>query len=149
MIVPIFALANAGVRVVDLDLYEAATSPVALGVAFGLVVGKIAGISLATWIAVRTGVGRLPRRTGWREIAGLAALAGIGFTVSLFITELAYGGPPFIDQAKLGIFAGSGLAGLIGYSILRISKTPEEEIAAGRERLGLEDPTAAETAAAT
>ena len=149
LIVPVFALANAGVRIVDIDLYEAATSPVALGVAFGLLVGKIVGITLATWIAVRTGVGTLPRRTGWRDVAGLASIAGIGFTVSLFITELAYSGPPFIDQAKIGIFVGSGLAGVIGYSLLRVSRTPEEEHAAGRERLGLEDPAATEAAPAT
>ncbi|NND01383.1 MAG: Na+/H+ antiporter NhaA, partial [Acidimicrobiia bacterium] len=143
LIIPVFALANAGVRIVDVDLYEAATSPVALGVAVGLLVGKMFGITLATWIAVRTGVGKLPRRTGWRDILGLASIAGIGFTVSLFITELAYSGPPFIDQAKIGIFIGSGLAGFIGYALLRRSKTPEEEIAAGRERLGLDDPNAA------
>ena len=149
LIVPVFALANAGVRIVDIDLFETATSPVALGVAFGLLVGKMVGITLATWIAVRTGVGKLPRRTGWRDVVGLAAIAGIGFTVSLFITELAYTVPPFIDQAKIGIFVGSGLAGLIGYSLLRTSKTPEEEIAAGRERLGLDDPAAPEAAPAT
>ena len=137
VVVPIFALANAGVRVVDIDLFEAATSPVSLGVGLGLVVGKIFGITLATWIAVRTGVGKLPKRAGWLEMVGLAALAGIGFTVSLFITELAFSTPTLIDQAKIGIFIGSGVAGAIGYSILRNVKTPQEAIEEGRQLLGI------------
>ncbi len=142
VVIPIFALANAGVRIVDLDFAEAATSPVALGVGVGLLVGKIAGISLATWIAVVTGVGKLPKRTQWRDMFGLAALAGIGFTVSLFITELAFDSAVFIDQAKIGIFIGSGLAGIVGYTILRMAKTPQEMIEEGRELLGLEDAEA-------
>ena len=138
VVIPIFALANAGVRIVDLDFAEAATSPVALGVGVGLLVGKIVGISLATWIAVVTGVGKLPKRTQWRDMFGLAALAGIGFTVSLFITELAFTDNTFIDQAKIGIFIGSGLAGIVGYTILRMAKTPQERIEEGRQLLGLE-----------
>jgi NhaA family Na+:H+ antiporter len=138
VVIPIFALANAGVRVVDMDFGAAATSPVALGVGLGLLVGKIVGISLATWIAVVTGVGRLPRRTGWRDMFGLAALAGIGFTVSLFITELAFTTDTLIDQAKIGIFIGSGLAGIVGYTFLRRAKTPQEMIEEGRELLGID-----------
>jgi NhaA family Na+:H+ antiporter len=138
VVIPIFALANAGVRVVDIDFAAAATSPVALGVGVGLLVGKIAGISLATWIAVATGVGKLPSRTGWRDMFGLAALAGIGFTVSLFITELAFTSDTLIDQAKIGIFIGSGLAGVVGYMLLRMAPTPAERIEEGRELLGLE-----------
>jgi Na+/H+ antiporter NhaA len=140
VVVPIFALANAGVRVVDIDFAAAVTSPVSLGVGLGLVVGKMFGITLATWIAVRTGAGKLPKRTGWHEIVGLAAIAGIGFTVSLFITELAFTSDVLVNQAKIGIFIGSGLAGAIGYWILRSSKTPDEEVQAGRERLGLDAP---------
>ena len=75
VIVPLFALANAGVRFVDIDAGELLTSPVTLGVAFGLVVGKFVGITLATWIAVRTGVGKLPARTGWMQVSGLSLLA--------------------------------------------------------------------------
>ncbi len=153
VVIPIFALANAGVRVVDIDLLATATSPIALGVGLGLLAGKIIGITLATYIAVRSGVGRLPRRTGWRETIGLASLAGIGFTVSLFITELAYTSSTFIDQAKIGIFLGSGLAGLVGYWLLRSSKTPQEAIEEGRRRLGLDEGTAqapeAQSASAT
>ena len=139
LIVPIFALANAGVKIVGIDLVEAATSPVALGVALGLLAGKMIGITAFTYIAVRTGLGKLPKRTGWRQVTGLAAIAGIGFTVSLFITELAFQTPVFIDEAKIGIFIGSGLAGLVGYSILRTSKTPQQELEEGRSRMGLDE----------
>ena len=121
LIVPLFALANAGVRFGGVDIVDALTSPVALGVALGLLVGKIVGISTFTAVAVRLGWGRLPRHTTWTHIFGLAALAGVGFTVSLFVTGLAFRDPLLTDLAKIGIFAGSGVAGLIGYLILRFS----------------------------
>ncbi len=127
LIVPLFALANAGVKFGGIDLFDALTSPVALGVAVGLLVGKIVGISSFTALAVRFGLGRLPRHTTWTHIFGLAGLAGIGFTVSLFVTGLAFTDPALTDLAKIGIFAGSGTAGLIGYLILRFtgsSRTP-------------------------
>ncbi len=141
VVVPIFALANAGVRFVDTDLVAVATSPVSLGVALGLLVGKIVGISLFTWAAVRLGMGKLPPLTTWRDIVGLAAVAGIGFTVSLFIAELAFTTESLVDAAKIGIFIGSLLAGVVGYLILRSSKTPEQLIEDGREQFGLEEPT--------
>ncbi|MFQ5948947.1 MAG: Na+/H+ antiporter NhaA [Acidimicrobiia bacterium] len=127
VIVPIFALANAGVRFTDLDLLDTATHPVALGVAVGLVVGKLFGVSLFTWFAVRFGFGVLPRNTGWSHIFGVAALAGIGFTVSLFITGLAFTDVALIDRAKLGIFMGSTLAGILGYLALRAFCPPAPE----------------------
>jgi NhaA family Na+:H+ antiporter len=119
VVVPIFALANAGVRFAGIDLVEAATHPVALGVAVGLLAGKIVGISAFAWAAVRLGWGRLPRLTSWRHVIGLAAIAGIGFTVSLFVTGLAFDDAMLADRAKTGIFIGSTLAGLIGYGLLR------------------------------
>ncbi len=119
VVVPIFALANAGVRFVGINLVEAATHPVALGVAIGLVVGKMAGISTFTWAAVRLRIGKLPRFTSWKHVIGLAAIAGIGFTVSLFVTGLAFEHPELTDRAKTGIFMGSTLAGIIGYTLLR------------------------------
>ncbi len=144
VIVPLFALANAGVRFSDINVGEALTSTVALGVTAGLVVGKIVGITVATFLAVRFGMGTLPRRTGWRQIVGLAALAGVGFTVSLFITELAFTSEEIADAAKLGIFAGSTIAGLLGYSLLRSSKTPQQEIDEARVSMGLDDYAFAE-----
>lgn len=120
VVIPIFALANAGVVFADIGLADAITSSVSLGVSLGLVAGKIIGITLFTWIALRIGVGVFPRGTGWADIVGLSALAGIGFTVSLFITELAFDNPILADQAKIGIFLGSFVAGVIGYGLLRI-----------------------------
>ena len=140
VVVPIFALANAGVRFSDIDVGAAVTSSIALGVGAGLVIGKIVGITGATWIAVRLDLGRLPPRTGWRQVVGLAALAGIGFTVSLFIAELAFSSADLADRAKLGIFIGSTVAGIAGYLLLRSSPTPQEALEAGQQEMGLEQP---------
>lgn len=118
-IVPVFALANAGVRFVGTPLVDAITHPVALGVALGLFVGKIVGISLATLGAVKSGIGKLPSGTTWSHVWGIAALAGIGFTVSLFVASLAFDDPLLTDRAKVGIFVGSLLAGIAGYFWLR------------------------------
>jgi NhaA family Na+:H+ antiporter len=121
VVVPIFALANAGVRFADFNngILDAITSPITLGVGLGLLIGKLTGISLATWIAVRLGLGRLPRNTGWSHVIGLGFLAGIGFTVSMFVTELAFDDVALADSARVGIFIGSGIAGAIGYTVLR------------------------------
>ena len=119
-VIPIFALANAGVVFTEIDVGEAVTSAVALGVSLGLVLGKVIGITIFTWIALRLGVGVFPRGTGWADIVGLSALAGVGFTVSLFITELAFDNPVLTDEAKIGIFIGSFVAGVVGYTLLRI-----------------------------
>ena len=95
------------------------TSDVALGVAVGLVVGKTLGVSVFSFIAVKAGLGRLPERTGWRHIFfGLAAVAGIGFTVALFVTSLAFRDPALIDLAKVGVGAGSLIAGVVGFALL-------------------------------
>jgi NhaA family Na+:H+ antiporter len=123
LIVPIFALANAGVRFAGVDIVEAATHPVALGVAVGLVAGKVVGISLFTWLAVRLRFGVLPRNTTWGHVVGLAAIAGIGFTVSLFVTVLAFEDPFFADRARTGIFVGSTIAGIAGFIVLRAMRT--------------------------
>jgi NhaA family Na+:H+ antiporter len=124
LVIPAFALANAGVRVVGVDMGAALTQPVTVGVALGLVIGKLVGISGATWLAVRAGVGKLPANTDWSQIVGVAALAGIGFTVSLFIAELAFTDAALIDAAKLGIFIGSGFAGMVGALVLARGKAP-------------------------
>ena len=137
VIVPLFALANAGVRFIGTEsgIGEQITSPVALGVALGLMIGKPIGITAATWIGVKLKLGVLPRRTNMKTIFGLGALAGIGFTVSLFVAELAFTHELLADEAKLGIFIGSGVAGVVGYMILKTLKTPEEEFVDATERL--------------
>jgi NhaA family Na+:H+ antiporter len=119
VVVPLFALANAGVDFRGVDLSDVLLDRVALGVALGLLVGKTIGISTFTWLAVRLGWGKLPSHTNWRHIVGLASLAGIGFTVSLFITNLAFTDQEVADVAKVGIFAGSLLSGIIGSFLLR------------------------------
>lgn len=113
-IVPLFALANAGVDFRGVSIIEALTTPVALGVSVGLVVGKVIGISAASYGAVRFGLGRLPPGTTWPHIFGLSAVAGIGFTVALFVAGLAFTDPAITDLAKVGIFSGSIVAGIIG-----------------------------------
>lgn len=130
VVVPLFALANAGVRFVgsDTPLVDQILSPVALAVAVGLLVGKPIGITLATWIGVKLKLGELPNRTTMKTVAGLGTVAGIGFTVSLFVTELAFKDPLLADEAKLGIFVGSGLAGFIGYFVMRSLRSPQESL---------------------
>lgn len=123
VIVPLFALANAGVDLRAVNLAEVLLHQVAVGVTLGLLVGKAIGISLFTWLAVRFGWGKLPRNTDWVHIIGLATLAGIGFTVSLFITNLAFTDQQLADVAKVGIFAGSLLSGVIGSALLRSRPT--------------------------
>lgn len=119
LIIPIFALANAGIEISSDSLSNALSSDVTLGVVFGLVVGKLVGVSFATWIAVKTGISRLPRGASFTHVVGLAAIAGIGFTVSLFIAGLAFpAGSGAIDEAKLGILAASLLAAVFGSLIL-------------------------------
>jgi Na+:H+ antiporter, NhaA family len=126
LIVPLFALANAGVDFRDTSIGETATSAIALGVALGLIVGKVVGISLFTFLAVRFGMGKLPVGTNWNHIIGLAAVAGIGFTVSLFVAGLAFDDPHQIELAKVGIFIGSFVSGILGALILsRAKKTTE------------------------
>lgn len=119
VILPIFAMANAGVRISPSSLPDTVTSPVALGVILGLVLGKAVGISAASWVAVRLGIGRLPTGVGWSHIVGTAAVAGIGFTVSLFVTELAFDQATLVAEAKLGILVASILAGFVGFLVLR------------------------------
>ena len=112
-IMPVFALANAGV---PLDL-GAFTSPVALAVAAGLVVGKPVGVVLFSWVAIRLGIAAMPREIGWDVLWGAGALAGIGFTMALFIAGLALEGP-LLDAAKVGTLGGSVVSAALGMALL-------------------------------
>ena len=122
VVLPAFALANAGIPLPGAGL----RSSVALGIILGLVVGKLAGVSLATWLAVRTGFADLPAGVGWRHVVGVGALAGIGFTMSLFVANLAFDTAVESSQAKSAIFAASIVAGLLGYAALRFWAPPAE-----------------------
>jgi len=117
-VIPVFALSNAGIDLLAVSWRDALTHNVTLGVVSGLVVGKFAGISLFSWAAVRLGVARLPAGVGWRHVLGAAWLAGIGFTMSLFIAQLAFGAPELVEEAKLGILVGSALSAAIGLAWL-------------------------------
>ena len=118
LVIPVFALANAGVRIEGDALGAAGAGRLVAGVALGLVVGKVLGITGATWLAVRLGIGRLPSGARWPQVVGVAAVAGIGFTVSLFVAGLAYDDPQLVAAAKIGILGGSLVAALAGSGIL-------------------------------
>jgi NhaA family Na+:H+ antiporter len=118
VVVPIFALANAGVKVPASQFDEAFTNEVTWGVMLGLVVGKTIGISAATLIAVKLKVGRLPEGVTSRYVIGAGALGGIGFTVALFVTELAFGEDELGTDARLGVLVASLVAAIIGSAIM-------------------------------
>ncbi|MFB9531042.1 Na+/H+ antiporter NhaA [Nonomuraea roseola] len=121
VIVPIFALANAGVRLDAESLRQAATSPISLGIVAGLVLGKLVGISLGTWLPLRMNWGLLPGNLVWGQMLGGAAVSGIGFTVALFVTDLAFDDPVVQSQAKIGIIAGSLVAAGLGWLIFKLA----------------------------
>lgn len=117
IIVPLFALANAGIRI-PVDLGAALSQPVVIGIVVGLVVGKQVGITAAAWLIIRSGFASLPAGVSWRHMYGAAWLGGIGFTMSLFVSELAFPDPVLEDAAKLGILVASMIAGLGGVVVL-------------------------------
>ncbi|HZG90271.1 MAG TPA: Na+/H+ antiporter NhaA [Pseudonocardia sp.] len=121
VIVPLFVLANAGVVLTGETLLAAATSPLTWGIIAGLTVGKLIGVTAGTWVALRTGLGTVPDTLRWGQLVGGAGLAGIGFTVALFVTELALDDEELINDAKIGILAGSILAAAIGWLIFRLA----------------------------
>jgi len=124
LILPIFALANAGVRIDVSNIVADFTSPVTMGVIFGLVVGKPIGITLFSFLAVKLNMAKLPDNTNWTQLMGVACLGGIGFTMSLFVDNLAF--PPvhahYMEIAKIGILSASLLASIIGLIWLSIVK---------------------------
>ena len=117
LIIPIFAIANAGVAIGDASL----TGSVSLGVVVGLVLGKPIGITLATAAVLRIGFGTLPVGMRFVHVPALAALAGIGFTMSLFISELAFSSESLINEAKIGILAASLIAAVLGSLAIRFT----------------------------
>lgn len=118
VIMPIFALANAGV-VLSLGEIGGDTGRVTLGIVAGLVLGKPLGLLGAAWLAVRAGIAALPEGVTWRHMLGASCLGGIGFTMSLFVATLAFGESELLAAAKLGILAASVVAGSLGYFLLR------------------------------
>ena len=124
LVIPIFSLINAGIPIEFSKLGETLSHPVTLGVMLGLTVGKFIGIAGASWIALKIGIGQLPANTCFPQVAGVALLAGIGFTMSIFIADLGFANQPeYLLMAKTGILIASLFAGLAGYVWLwKISK---------------------------
>jgi Na+/H+ antiporter NhaA len=121
VIVPLFVLANAGVGLTAQTVHAALTSPITWGIVAGLVVGKPIGVTVGTWVALRTRAGVVPDTLRWGQLIGGAGLSGIGFTVALFIVELALADEELVADAKIGILVGSVLAAVIGWLIFRLA----------------------------
>ena len=117
-ILPLFAFANSGLVIENLNFHDF-THPVTSGIIFGLFFGKQIGIFGFSWIYLRLTRGKLPHHCGWRHVYGAAILGGIGFTMSLFIGQLAFADPAILNSVKLGVIAGSLLSAIFGYAILR------------------------------
>lgn len=118
IVMPLFAFSNAGVKIGD-NFLEILLSPISLGVIFGLLLGKFVGISLFSKLLVKLGIAELPANATWTQVYGVAILAGIGFTMSLFISELAYSNNMMIEEAKSAIIVSSALAAIIGLVVIR------------------------------
>jgi len=128
-IVPLFALANAGVTLPGADSLVAAVGhPITLGVVLGLGVGKQVGIFGFSWLSVRAGLAALPEGVTWRQIYGASWLGGIGFTMSIFIASLAFPQTDLLDRAKIGILLASTIAGIVGWSVLRWMSRAERRL---------------------
>jgi Na+/H+ antiporter NhaA len=139
-VLPVFALANAGVRLDSSTVVEAARSPLTWGVVVGLVVGKLIGITGATWVMQRTGLGRLAPGLTLRRVAGGAALSGIGFTIALFIVDLAIGDPRSQDLARVGVLAASVVAFGLGWAIFRLTDWLSPPVPVGLKLIRDVDP---------
>ncbi len=129
LIVPLFAFANAGIYFGDMN-FDALFHSVAPAIILGLVFGKFLGIFIFSWICIKLKWAPMPDRCNWKQLASVAVLGGIGFTVSLFIANLSFGtGDPYMSQilnnAKLGILVGSFLAGFIGWLLLHLTLPKE------------------------
>jgi NhaA family Na+:H+ antiporter len=122
VVLPLFALSNAGVRFVGGDFAAAISTPIAMGVLLGLVVGKPLGIALMSLLAVKLRIADLPEAVGWPQLIGAGLLGGIGFTMSLFVASLAFRGTAEITEAKMAILIASVVAGLAGFIVLRFAR---------------------------
>ena len=133
LVMPIFALANAGVEISSveyLDIFHrsAEAGSVGMGVFFGLLVGKPLGIFLASWGAVRAGLAELPEGTSWRMLLAVACLGGIGFTMSLFVDSLAFDDPSLVDRGKISILMGSVAAAVVGSLLIVLFSKGEKSL---------------------
>ncbi|WP_323763544.1 Na+/H+ antiporter NhaA [Marinovum sp.] len=135
-IIPVFAFANAGVVLQGMS-FAALLQPLPLGIALGLIIGKQLGVFGVTFVMVKAGLARMPWGANWLHIYGLSCLAGVGFTMSLFIGSLSFDDPLLMNQVRLGVLSGSLVSGLLGYGALML---------AARDTAGDEEEEAAEAA---
>src|SRR5699024_10369889 len=126
IIIPIFALANAGISLLDIEIAKIFETNVAIGVAVGLLFGKVIGIMGVVWICIRMKIATFPKGMNFRNLFGVSLLASIGFTMSLFITQLAFSHEEYQLQAKIGIFVASIIGGVLGYNVLKTRKSTAE-----------------------
>ena len=133
-IVPIFAFANAGVVLAAPS--DMALASIPLGIILGLFIGKPVGVLLGSFLAIRTGLATAPYGVSWTQFTGIGLLAGIGFTMSLFIAQLAFGDAQLLDMAKLGILGGSLVAGICGYALLALAGRGRQPAATAPEAGG-------------
>ncbi len=118
LILPLFALFHAGVAL-DGRILDTLANPVSVGIVLGLILGKQVGLTLASWLVIRFGYSDMPEGVNWGQIYGVSCLAGIGFTMSLFVSELAFTDPELVSEAKIGILVASAIAGVFGYIVLQ------------------------------
>lgn len=130
VVIPLFALANAGISIDFSSAMDTVVQPVSLGIIAGLTIGKVLGVAGVSWLAIKMGIAKLPQNSSMSQIFGVAFLGGIGFTMSIFIADLAFvGNDALIFQAKVGILIASLFAGLFGFMWLRfIAKSPNKQI---------------------
>jgi Na+:H+ antiporter, NhaA family len=122
VVLPVFALANAGVSLAGIS-FSALLAPVPLGIMLGLFVGKQIGVAGFGYVAIKLKLCNLPEGASWMQFYGTSLLAGIGFTMSLFIGNLAFSDPAYATDVRLGVLAGSLLSGIVGYTLLRMCAT--------------------------
>jgi len=127
-IVPAFAFFNSGISFSGFTL-QSLLSPIFIGIALGLFVGKQIGVFGTTWLVIKLGIAKIPHGADWRQVYGIALLAGIGFTMSLFVGTLAFAEPETAASAKLGILVGSILSALVGIAVLQTSQNGDMELA--------------------
>ena len=127
IVIPLFALANAGIRIDFSSFHDLIFEPVSLGIILGLIGGKIIGIAGVAYIAIKSGIAKLPENSSMSQIFGVAALGGIGFTMSIFVADLAFiHTPALVFQAKIGILTASLIAGIFGFVWLRYIAKPAD-----------------------
>jgi NhaA family Na+:H+ antiporter len=122
IVIPLFALANAGISIDFSSIGETIARPISLGIILGLILGKVLGIAGVAWLSIKLGIAKLPQNSTRSQIFGVAFLGGIGFTMSIFVADLAFAGDSAsIFEAKVGILSASLLAGIAGFLWLRFT----------------------------